>query len=363
MPSVVSGSSVRRLLVRLPNWVGDIMMALPAIQSLRGALPEAHLIGMARPEHIELAKRIDGFDEVLAAPPRRSSARLRTMATAIRGLRSRKLDAAVLFATSFESALTVWLAGIPIRVGHETDHRAFMLNHPVRVREGHPSDQCHDVVEKLVGGESQRSGGSLRLTDRDRLFADRLFESAGYLPDVKPIFVNPASAKTQRAWASDRFLALAEHLVGRFPDTPVLVHNWHPFACPEGWPPVDSIRVVADARLTELAGVIERCSLYVGNDSGPIHIAAALGVTTVGIYGPTSPQRTSPRGAKGAVHIPVSAGFECSPCREQFFKECPSPPTADQRPPCLNAVSVDLVAQAVNDILLRSDRGSRPDDA
>ena len=339
-----------------------MMMALPAIASLRSAVPAARLVGMSRPEHVELAQCIAELDEVIAAPPRRSSARLPAMATAIGGLRSRNLDAAVLFATSLESALMVWLARIPIRVGHATDHRSLVLNRPVRVREGHRSDQFQDVVAELVGGVSRKSGGSLRLTDRDRSFADRLFESAGYLADVKPIFVNPAAAKTPRAWSSDRFRALAAQLVVRFPDTPILVHNWHPFECPEGWPPVDSIRTVSGARLTELAGVIERCSLYVGNDSGPMHIAAALGVPTVGIYGPSSPQRTAPRGANGAAHIPVSASFACSPCRERFFKECPTPPTGDRRPPCLNDVSVDVVARAVDDIL-RSDARPTPCDA
>jgi len=349
----VNATSFSRLLVRLPNWVGDIMMALPAIRSLRATFPEARLIGMARPEHLELARRIDALDEVMPAPPRRSRGRLRAMANTIGELRAKHLDAAVLFAPSFEAALTVRLAGVPIRVGHATDRRAIMLNRAVAVRKVHQSDVFQDVVSEL-GGEPTDSGGGLQLADVDRRFADDLLGTAVRRSDARPVFLNPASTKTPRAWASDRFRILADRLADRFPETLLLVHDRHPFDCPAGWPTSDSIRTVSGASLIELAGVIERCSLYVGNDSGPIHLAAALGVPTVGIYGPTSPTLTSPRGAIGAVHVSVSAQFECSPCRERFFEECPSQPTPDERPPCLNEVSVEMVVEAAKEVLERN---------
>ena len=348
--TAVSVTPFSRLLIRLPNWVGDVMMALSAIRSLRIAFPEARLIGMARPEHLDLARRIAALDEVMAGPPRRGLGRLPTTLKVIQTLRTMKVDGAVLFASSFEAALTVRLAGVPIRVGHSTDHRSILLNRVVRPRDGHYTDRFSDLVVGL-GAEPADSGGELELLEADRAFAGRLFETVACGADARPVFVNPASAKTPRAWASGRFRQLAERIAERYPGTPVLVHDRHPFDKPEGWPSSDSIRLVSNVSLTELAGVIDRCSLYVGNDSGPIHIAAALGVPTIGIYGPTSSERTSPRGTRGAVHVPVSASFECSPCRERFFEECPSPPTLDRRPPCLNAVSVETVVDAVGHLL------------
>ena len=111
------------------------------------------------------------------------------------------------------------------------------------------------------------------------------------------------------------------------------------------------MRSIRDATLVELAAIINRCSLYVGNDSGPMHIAAAVGVPTVGIYGPSSPEYTSPRGSAAAPHLAVSAFFPCSPCRERFFDECPSPPTEDGRPPCLDKVAVLTVLEQVTRLL------------
>ena len=355
------------ILIRLPNWVGDIMMALPALGSLRAAFPDERLVGMVRPQHVEFAERISYLDEVVLAPPRKGAGRPVSALAIIRDLRRAGLERAVLLAPSFEAALTARLAGIPVRVGHETDHRKALLTNPVAARDTHRVDSFLDVVGELGataehwdGREDGRGDGSGRghglvLTDVDRAYVDRLFEGAGsdFDADARPVFVNPAAAKTPRAWAPDRFRGLVDGLVERYPHVPVLVHDHAPFEVPQGWPESRSVCLVRDASLPELAAVMERCALYVGNDSGPMHIAAALGIPTVSIYGSSSPRRTSPRSPNGALHTVVSADFKCSPCRERFFEECPSPPTEDQRPPCLDAVTLEMVLSAVDARLAR----------
>ena len=346
----IADRPVDRILIRLPNWVGDIMMALPAVQLVKQTFPEACLIGMARANHIALVKRCPVFDEVVTASSQTGLGRYRAIWASARQLRTADADVAVLMATSFEAALTVWLAGIPVRVGHDTDYRRVLLNKVVEVVDGHRSDGFLDLVS-ASGTRSANSRNMLRCTEADRQFAQRFFDNAGIRPGARPVFVNPAAAKTPRAWSADRFFRLAQEIGRRHEDLSVLVHDRYPFEGPSGWAASRSVHAFADASLVELAAVIERCSLYVGNDSGPMHIAAALGVPTVGIYGPSNPNRTAPRGANGITHIAVSAGFSCSPCREQFFQECPSPPSSDSRPPCLNEVSVDQVVVEVDRVL------------
>ena len=185
----------------------------------------------------------------------------------------------------------------------------------------------------------------------ERTYVDQLFQQAGIDAGARPVLVNPAAAKRPRAWSSERFQQLADRLAERHEGLPVLVHHHPPFQPGPGWPTHPSIRLVKGASLVQLGALVERCGLYVGNDSGPMHLAAALGVPTVGIYGPSSPDQTGPRGAVQAPHLAVSAFFECSPCRERFFEECPSPPTADGRPPCLADVTVDTVADQVDRLL------------
>ena len=352
MPPRRRPSSPPRLLIRLPNWVGDILIALPAIHALRVHRPEAHLVGMARPEHVELARRISAFDEVMVAPPRGGPGRFRAWWAVVRRLWPTKFNAAVLLAPSFESAFTALVAGIPMRVGHATDRRSWLLSRRVLFRpDCHRSDEFLDVVAEL-GAEPVSGPIPFSFQPAERQYVDQLFEREGFAPDVRPVLVNPAAAKTARAWSSARFQQLAEQIVERHDGLQVLVHQHSPFAPPADWPRHPSIRLLQGATLVQLGAVVQRCRLYVGNDSGPMHVAAALGVPTVGIYGPSSPDHTSPRGGSGAPHIAVSAFFSCSPCRERFFEECPSPPTQDGRPPCLEKVSVRTVLEQVDRLLM-----------
>jgi heptosyltransferase-2 len=340
-----------RILIRLPNWVGDILMTLPALAALRAAHPDATLVGMVRPGHVALAERIDVLDEVEVAPAGRGLSRALAVWQVGRRLRRRRPDVAFILATSLEAAATAWLAGVPVRVALPTAGRGFLLTDRVA-----PSGLAHrseDYLRVMARGEpiSAVSDGGLRLTDADRAFATGLLSDLGWPADASVVFVNPAAAKTPRAWSADRFVRLVEMLPVRHAGLHVLVHEHHPFRAPDEWRRNPRVGVVRGATLVELAAVLERCALYVGNDSGPMHLAAALGVPTVGIYGSSSPAHTSPAPAlvrrDRCGHTAVTASLPCAPCRERFFEECPSFPTPDGRPPCLDQVTVEMVAVAL----------------
>ena len=355
MGSSRTAAPVERLLIRLPNWVGDIVMALPAVHALRSHLPAARFVAMARTDHAELASRITAFDAVMPAPPPAGRGRLRAWQAAVAALRAERLQAAALFAPSFESALTARAAGIPVRVGHATDRRELLLTHSVAPDPGkHRTAGFLDLAAALgaaPAADSASLNGLLSLQPPEREFADDLLRRMGIAAEDRPVLVNPAAAKTPRSWSAERFCRLAETLADRAAGAPVLVHHRAPFDPPAGWPAHPSIHLVGGLTLIQLGAVIERCRLYVGNDSGPLHMAAALGLPTIGIYGPSTPDHTSPRGGPGAPHHAVSARFPCSPCRERFFDECPSPPSADGRPPCLDQVPLEAVAEQVERLL------------
>lgn len=344
------GTCSHRILVRLPNWVGDLMMAVPAVDALRAGRPDAYLVGMAQPAHLELARRIVSLDEVTEAPSGTGISRAVSIWTVVRKLRRQAPEAAALLAPSFESALTARLAGIPVRVGHSTDARGSLLTEVVPVVSNrHRSDDYLEVVSRL-GANDDQPQGLLALSAEDRQWGARFVAGFGWPADAQLIFVNPAAAKTPRAWSADRFCRLVEAYADRDARPYLLVHEHPPFQAPTAWTTRPEIGVVAGVTLVQLAAILGRCALYVGNDSGPMHLAAALGVPTVGIYGSSIPRLTSPcRGP--APHVAVSASLPCAPCRERFFTECPSLPTADGRPPCLDQVTVEMVATAVDRLL------------
>lgn len=341
----------KRILVRLPNWVGDIMMARPAVQAIRDRWPGSALAGMAREPHRALADRLGVFDHLLTAPTATGLSRAAAVWGAQRAVRSFHPDTAVVMAPSFEAALVVRLAGVPRRIGHRTDRRGALLTEAVPARPDiHRTEEYGDLARALDVADQTRVP-ALALTSADRAYAARLFRSAGWPDDCRPVFVNPAAAKTPRAWSSDRFRALVERVAAAGGGRRVVVHAHPPFEPAPEWAARQGIALAGGATLPELAALLERCALYVGNDSGPAHLAAAAGIPTVTIFGSSTPGRTGPRSSWRARHVAVSAAFACAPCRERFFDDCPSPPTADGRPPCLDAIAVDTVVGSVERIL------------
>ncbi len=344
----------QNIVVRLPNWMGDILMTRQAVHGFRELWPHATFIGMVRLPHQQLVKRFDVFDDLLCAPEGTGFTRVTSVRSAAVALRAFNADLALVLCPSFESALTMRLAGIPVRVGHDTDRRGILLNCPVPFRSDvHRVEAFNDVV-RSVGAPVPEVVPRLVPTETDRGYADRLFRTMAWGQGVRPIFLNPAAAKAPRAWSSDKFRALAEHLVSGSDARPVVMHARFPFGSSPGWAERHGIAIVDDLSLTELAALLARCQLYVGNDSGPAHLAAALGIRTVTIFGSSVPERTGPVAmcsvlATGGAerHVAVTASYACAPCRERFFVDCPSPPTADGQPRCLDAVTLDAVKSAI----------------
>ena len=338
------------------------MLARPALHAMRARWPDAPLLGMAREGHLALVERLGLFDRIDPAPAGGALAGALTIRRAARAVRAFAPDAMVLMAPSFEAALVARLARVARRIGHDADGRGPLLTDPVEPRpEAHRSEEYRDLISRL--GASGDAGAAepgdplppLTLTDADRVYAARLIREMGWPDDCRPVFVNPAAAKVPRAWSSDRYRTLVERLAARGAagGRHVIVHARPPFEAPDGWVAAHGVALAGDATLPELAALLGRCALYVGNDSGPAHLAAAVGIPTVSLYGSSRPFRTGPRAAGGAPHVAVSAEFDCSPCRERFFEECPSPPTADGRPPCLDAIATGSVVRAVERILSR----------
>ena len=358
--------------------MGDIALALPAVAAIRASRPAARIVGMAREAHCELARRVAAIDEVVPAPGGRGLTRIASVWRAAGRLRAARSGTAVVMAPSFEAALTAWLARIPRRIGHPTDRRRALLTDPVAWRpDGHRADGFAALARTLHDGQAaagssaigvraaeravaegsaagRRIGSPLALSEADRRYASRAFADAGWPDGTSPVFVNPAAAKTPRAWSAARFRALVETLARRDPGRRFLVHDRSPFEAPPGWLAAHRAAGAGRTTLPQLCALLERCALYVGNDSGPAHLAAALGVPTVTVFGPSAPHRTGPRARRGAAATQVTAAFACSPCRERFFDECPSPPSLDGRPPCLDAIPVERVAEAVERTLAGS---------
>lgn len=340
-----------RILIRATNWIGDAVMSLPAVRAIRGRYPEAHIAMLARPWVADLYAGERAVDRVIpysaAAGFRDFGAKWRVAAA----LRRERFDCAILLQNAFEAAAVAQLAGIPEIVGYDRDGRGFLLTRAIRVPapgEIPPHERFYylemlrraGLVATLPENDAIRLEGAAIYAEAGRLAFDRL----GLQSPV--IGVSPGAAYgSAKRWIPDRFAESAarlarEHgasvcLFGSASERDLCDTILHALA---GLGP----RAMNLAGATTLKGFMEAaaaCMLFLSNDSGAMHIASALGVPTVTVFGATNPLTTGPTGPLArVVREPVS----CSPC---LLRECP----IDHR--CMTAVPASLVVAAADEIL------------
>lgn len=316
-----------RLLLVLPSWVGDAVMATPAMVRIRESLPGAFIGALARPGIDRLLDGLDTpsgravVDEFHVARP-----------TGVFGpkfvaarLRPRRYSTTLLFTGSFSTALTVRIAGIPSRIGYDRDARGLLLTRrlkPPRRGDGswavvpavsyywHAASALLDpgVGDQLEAprlddpcrvqtGLPEDAFLRLPLSERDRAEAEAVRVRAGLEPAEPVAILNPGGNNPAKRWPANRFAALADHLSVAH-GLAVLINGSPAEAelCREIAMQARRSRVVAlpdhGHTLGALKGFCARARLMVTNDTGPRHVAAAFGVPLVSLFGPTDPRWT-----------------------------------------------------------------------
>ncbi|NJD68360.1 MAG: lipopolysaccharide heptosyltransferase II [candidate division NC10 bacterium] len=332
---------VRSILVASPNWLGDAVLALPALANLRHSFPGARIALLVRPWLSPLFRSLPCVDELIELPPR---GELLWAATV---LRQRSFDLALLFPNSFRFALIGWLARIPHRIGYIADGRGPLLTVGVRPSSGavlHQAEAYLGLLRALKWDAWVRPGGFL-LPPESAAEAEKLLTESGLPPHSLVIGITPgASYGTAKRWPIERFAAVAERLADRFDAIALLFGSSREASLTKILR--DRIRgTVIDfggrTGLTELASLLKRCTLLLTNDTGTMHLASALGIPCVALFGPTDPRHTAPL---GIGHQVVQNPPTCSPCR---YRDCP----IDHR--CMQGLDVERVVAAAEALLTR----------
>jgi heptosyltransferase-2 len=305
-----------RILVKATNWLGDVVMSLPALRALRDAFPGSHLAVLVRRD---LASLLDGstwIDEVIAYDRSRLG-RLGALARVTGLIRARRFDVAVIFPSSFESALWPFLAGVPRRIGYARDWRAPLLTTSVEpspaVARAHQVHWYLDLVRQTLGAE----GSENVALDVDAAARGRRswLASRRRRPQSRLIALAPAAAYgPAKEWPAPSYAALIDRLAERSDAECVLVGAPSERERCEAVAAASTAGALVAAGETsagDLAALVSHCDGFAGNDSGCMHVAGALGKPTVGIYGSTSPERTGPRGPRTRV---LYRRLACSPC-------------------------------------------------
>jgi heptosyltransferase-2 len=323
-------SPPRRILVRAPSWLGDAVLALSAVRDLRNNFPDAPIEVVARPWVAELYRMVREIDGV------REASRFGEFVAAARGF-----DVAILLPNSFGSALQVFAAGVPERWGYATRWRRPLLTRSAPVPSGIRGENEAFRYRALMAGVGLRVSAALnaKLTCPDdwSVRASLLLDG-----QMRWIGLNPgATYGSAKRWPPARFAAAGDALAKRLSAAVAIIGS------AAERPLGESVAAKMRARtrvlcgrtsLAELVGVLSLLRVFITNDSGPMHIAAALDTPLVAIFGPTDWRETAPVSRRSRL---VREPVECAPCK---LRECP----IDHR--CMSRVSVERVLNAADSL-------------
>ena len=334
------------ILVRMPNWIGDLVMATPILSDLRKAFPSAIITAMCRRPLCELLEQDEAIDELFCFAKPSNQFLRREQRDIVAKIGAGKYDLGILLTNSFSSAWWFFQGNVDRRIGYAAHFRRFLLTDPVL-----PSkEKMHqiDFYKKLLGPlgiPHSKTAPRLFVSAKEVEESKQLLTQRGYIRGAPLVGINPGAAYgTAKCWPPDRFRALAEDLLRDedlflvfFGD---LTHLDLIKAICQGLPK-RVINLAGVTRLRELACLIQDLDLLITNDSGPMHIGAAFGVALVALFGSTDARETGPYGQSEAV---IDKRVSCSPC---FKKVCP----IDFR--CMTRITVEEVATQARACLKR----------
>ncbi len=338
---------IQRLLIRSTNWIGDAVMTTPAIRAIRKRFPNTHISLLAKPWVVPVFENSEHIDRLLIYDDKGRHKGFFGKFRLARDLKKYHFDATILLQNAFEAALITFLAGIPIRIGYNTDVRQLLLTHAVsctnEIKKKHQTDYYLNIVRGF-GIEENNRELYLKLNQRDRLRAEKILLEEHCPLEDKIVGINPsATYGPAKQWPFDRYARLTDKIQeltgGRIiifggPDDIKLGKK---ISQTMRYQPID---LSGKTRLGEAMALIEKCDLFITNDSGLMHVAAALNVPLVAVFGSTNSITTGPLSQNSRI---VQAPLQCSPC---LRPECP-----EGHLNCMDQISVEMVLKVVKEML------------
>jgi len=346
----MSVPSPNNILVRVPNWIGDAVMCLPALMDIRDCFANANITILARPTIAELLREQCGINDVLVYEHHTDHRGIFGLLRLSQVIRKRAFDTAVLFQNAFEAAVLAALSNIPTRIGYATDGRGWLLSQAVRLPSQpslHQTRYYQHLVQAITKVPSKDRAPNLVATATNQVASETKFPEV-FLPSGRLLIgINPGSIYgSAKRWLPERFAELGDELVAQirkeYPEYSsvrclLMGGKGEESLGMEIANRMGSQPIVLSGKtsIRELMGILRGCAVLVSNDTGPMHMAQALGVPVVAIFGSTDPEATRPSGGGQSV---IRTEVRCAPC---LLRACP----IDHR--CMTGISTDQVMTAV----------------
>jgi len=334
-----------KILIRATNWVGDAIMALPALRAVRKRFPDAEITIVARPYVADIYRDQEICDQLIPYDPKGLHAGFSGRERLAAQLRAQKFDVALLLQNAFDAAWLAWRARIPERIGYARHARSLLLTQSVPLpRQGeipaHEKYYYLELLRRAGWGNSAKDETfiGLRVPEEKRRSADEFLSKSGVrLGAVRIAVAAGASYGSAKCWPPLRFAEVANRLQSETEAEIILfgtaaeANVSTAISAEMPRPPID---LTGKTAIADLPALLSQCQLFIGNDSGAMHVAAAVGLPIVAVFGPTDPHGTAPVTPRCSI---VQQKPYCSPC---FLRRCPT----DHR--CMTAITADMVQAA-----------------
>lgn len=316
--------SPKHIIVRMPNWLGDLVMATPILTDLRHHWPEAKITAMCQGVLSTVIQGDPHINEVMSFKRPKGWLNRQTHQDLVIPLRKGQFDLGVLMTNSLSSAYWFWRGNVQHRIGYATHGRSLLLDHPIpfpKERESQHLVMTYKMLLEPLGIPVSQTPPRLYLTKDEQQAAKEKLSGYGVQASDLLIGINPGAAYgSAKCWLPERFKQLCNHLLDH-PKFKIVFFGDKAGAplvqeiC-AGLPSNRIIDMAGKTTLRELIALIQCCHLFLTNDSGPMHVASALGIPLIALFGSTSDVATSPYNGGHVIHKHVP----CSPC---YRRECP----------------------------------------
>ena len=338
---------IKKILIRSTNWIGDAIMTTPAVRAIRKNFPDAEISILTKPWVVPVFSDSPYVDNLLIYDEAGKHKGMVGKMRLAKDLKQYGFDAAILLQNAFEAALITFFAGIPCRIGYNTDVRGFLLTHSVsctpQIKKIHQTGYYLGILQG-VGLDTDGPGLDLVVNNKDQKRAAEILEEHGISRADRLVGINPsATFGPAKQWFPERYAALSDKIHEVFGADILL------FGGPKDrelgirisqmmqHPLVD---LCGKTKLGEAIALISMCNLFITNDSGLMHVAAALDIPLIAIFGSTNPVTTGPKGLNSKI---VRVPIDCSPCLKP---ECPKGHLK-----CMDQIDVNMVFEVVKELL------------
>ena len=334
----INKEEIKKILIRGVNWIGDSIITIPIVRTIRENFPDAFIGIIVKENLIPIWENVPYIDKIYKVEDKKSE------------IKSQKFDLGIVLPNSFSSALEMYLLNVKFRVGYPTELRGIFLTDkvpvPQRFREKHLIEEYFDII-RFIDLKIKDKSLEFFIPDSIKSKMKDLLKSRGFVDKDIIIGVCPgATYGPAKMWFKERYIDLITKVIKKYNAKIIIIgsnveRELIRFLL-KGIGFSDRIISSEDFNILESSALISYCKLFISNDTGPMHIAASLKIPVIGIFGSTNPIWTAPLGDKNIV---MYKKVKCSPC---YKRKCKN---KEKEYECFDLISVDDVINGINKLL------------